>query len=199
MLGMHGTRAANYAMDEADLIVRDRRPLRRPHHRQAVRVRAAGEVHPHRRRPGRDLQERPGAHPDRRRRQEHPRRASTAEYRALERRPGAAGGVVGADRAAGASSTRCAYEDSTDAEIKPQYMVQALYEATGGDAIVTSDVGQHQMWAAQYFHFAAAAPLDQLRRPRARWASACRPRWARRSACPDDAGRAASPATARSR
>jgi acetolactate synthase-1/2/3 large subunit len=46
------------------------------------------------------------------------------------------------------------YEDSSDAEIKPQYMVQALYEATGGDAIVTSDVGQHQMWAAQYFHFA---------------------------------------------
>ena len=32
-------------------------------------------------------------------------------------------------------------------------MVQALYEATGGDAIVTSDVGQHQMWAAQYYHF----------------------------------------------
>ena len=33
-------------------------------------------------------------------------------------------------------------------------MVQALYEATGGDAIVTSDVGQHQMWAAQYYDFA---------------------------------------------
>jgi acetolactate synthase-1/2/3 large subunit len=45
------------------------------------------------------------------------------------------------------------YTDSSDAEIKPQYMIQALYEATGGDAIVTSDVGQHQMWAAQYFDF----------------------------------------------
>ena len=33
-------------------------------------------------------------------------------------------------------------------------MVRALYEATGGDAIVTSDVGQHQMWAAQYYDFA---------------------------------------------
>ena len=44
---------------------RDRRPLRRPHHRQAERVRAAGEVHPHRHRPGRDLQERARAHPDR--------------------------------------------------------------------------------------------------------------------------------------
>jgi acetolactate synthase-1/2/3 large subunit len=46
------------------------------------------------------------------------------------------------------------YDDSTDNEIKPQYMIQALYEATGGDAIVTSDVGQHQMWTAQYYHFA---------------------------------------------
>jgi acetolactate synthase I/II/III large subunit len=32
-------------------------------------------------------------------------------------------------------------------------MVEAVYEATGGDAIITSDVGQHQMWTAQYFHF----------------------------------------------
>jgi acetolactate synthase I/II/III large subunit len=47
------------------------------------------------------------------------------------------------------------YEDSSDSEIKPQYMIQALYEATGGQAIVTSDVGQHQMWAAQYYDFPA--------------------------------------------
>ena len=45
------------------------------------------------------------------------------------------------------------YDDSDDSTIKPQYMIQALYEATGGNAIVTSDVGQHQMWSAQYFHF----------------------------------------------
>jgi acetolactate synthase-1/2/3 large subunit len=45
------------------------------------------------------------------------------------------------------------YDDSTDGEIKPQYMVQALFEATRGEAIITSDVGQHQMWAAQYYHF----------------------------------------------
>jgi acetolactate synthase I/II/III large subunit len=49
-----------------------------------------------------------------------------------------------------------AYEDSADNEIKPQYMVQALFEATGGEAIVTSDVGQHQMWAAQYYDFPKA-------------------------------------------
>ena len=45
------------------------------------------------------------------------------------------------------------YEDTTDTEIQPQRAVQALYEATGGEAIVTSDVGQHQMWAAQYYDF----------------------------------------------
>jgi acetolactate synthase I/II/III large subunit len=46
-----------------------------------------------------------------------------------------------------------AYSDSTDNEIKPQRAIQAIYEATGGDAIVTSDVGQHQMWTAQYYAF----------------------------------------------
>ncbi len=37
--------------------------------------------------------------------------------------------------------------------IKPQYVVEKIYELTGGDAIVATDVGQHQMWVAQYFKF----------------------------------------------
>ena len=37
--------------------------------------------------------------------------------------------------------------------IMPQYVVEKLWEVTGGDAIITSDVGQHQMWAAQYYKF----------------------------------------------
>ena len=37
--------------------------------------------------------------------------------------------------------------------IKPQYVVEKLWEVTKGDAYVTSDVGQHQMWAAQYYRF----------------------------------------------
>ncbi len=37
--------------------------------------------------------------------------------------------------------------------IMPQYVVEKLYEVTGGDAFITSDVGQHQMWAAQYYKF----------------------------------------------
>ena len=38
-------------------------------------------------------------------------------------------------------------------EIKPQYVVDKLYELTRGDAIITTEVGQNQMWAAQYYHF----------------------------------------------
>ncbi len=45
-----------------------------------------------------------------------------------------------------------AYKTSTDV-IKPQAVVEAVWRLTHGDAFVTSDVGQHQMWAAQYYHF----------------------------------------------
>ena len=41
----------------------------------------------------------------------------------------------------------------TEGVIKPQTVIEALYEVTKGEAIVTSDVGQHQMWAAQYYQF----------------------------------------------
>ena len=37
--------------------------------------------------------------------------------------------------------------------IKPQYVVEKLYEMTKGEAIITTEVGQNQMWAAQYYHF----------------------------------------------
>ena len=44
------------------------------------------------------------------------------------------------------------FSESTEL-IKPQSVVQKLWEVTGGDAYITSDVGQHQMWAAQYYGF----------------------------------------------
>lgn len=47
----------------------------------------------------------------------------------------------------------CLKYDRNSPIIKPQYVVEKLYEITHGDAIVTSDVGQHQMWAAQYYKF----------------------------------------------
>ncbi len=41
----------------------------------------------------------------------------------------------------------------SDDEIKPQYVVEKIYEITKGDAIITTEVGQNQMWAAQFFKY----------------------------------------------
>ena len=50
-------------------------------------------------------------------------------------------------------NTDClAYKDDGSV-IKPQLVIQKLHEVTKGDAFITSDVGQHQMWAAQYYPF----------------------------------------------
>ena len=47
----------------------------------------------------------------------------------------------------------CLKYPSSDEVIKPQAVVEKLWEITKGDAFITSDVGQHQMWAAQYYGF----------------------------------------------
>ncbi len=49
-------------------------------------------------------------------------------------------------------TTPLKYEQKEDI-IKPQYVVEKLYEITEGQAIVTTEVGQNQMWTAQYYHF----------------------------------------------
>jgi len=151
MLGMHGMRQANYAMDEADLIV-------------AIGARFDDRV------TGKLSEFAPRAkfvHID----------IDPAE---ISKNIPAHIPIVGDTRnilprltaeyrAAGADPQRLeewwhridgwkeryplTYEDSTDNEIKPQFMIEALYEATGGEAIICSDVGQHQMWAAQRYPF----------------------------------------------
>ena len=52
----------------------------------------------------------------------------------------------------------CLHYDRDSHAIKPQYVIEQLYQVTKGDAFITSDVGQHQMWAAQYY------PFDKPRR-----------------------------------
>jgi len=52
----------------------------------------------------------------------------------------------------------CLKYDRNSKIIKPQFVLEKLYEVTAGDAFITSDVGQHQMWAAQFYKF------DQPRR-----------------------------------
>jgi acetolactate synthase I/II/III large subunit len=156
MLGMHGTRTANYAMDSADLIVAvgarfdDRitgklsefAPRAKFVHIDVDPAEISKNVPAHIPIVGDAADVLPKL---------------TREYRALQ-----------------ADSSRLEewwqqiaqwqerhplrYEDSVDSEIKPQFMIEAMFEATGGDAIITSDVGQHQMWCAQYYNF------DQPRR-----------------------------------
>ncbi len=47
----------------------------------------------------------------------------------------------------------CLRYDTKSELIKPQFVLEQLYKLTKGDAFVTSDVGQHQMWAAQFYKF----------------------------------------------
>jgi acetolactate synthase-1/2/3 large subunit len=151
MLGMHGTRAANYAMDEADLIVAigarfdDRitgklsefAPRAKFIHIDVDPAEISKNVPAHIPIVGDAKKVLPKL---------------TREYRALETDSSRLDGWWERIRN-WRDKHPLRYDDSEDSEIKPQYMIEALYEATGGDAIITSDVGQHQMWAAQYYHF----------------------------------------------
>jgi acetolactate synthase I/II/III large subunit len=149
--GMHGTRTANYAMDEADLIIAvgarfdDRvtgklsefAPRAKFIHIDIDPAEISKNVPAHIPIVGDAKRILPKL---------------TREYRALE--PDATRLESWWQRIAGWQERYpLTYEDSTDSEIKPQYMIEAMFEVTGGNAIVTSDVGQHQMWAAQYYPF----------------------------------------------
>jgi acetolactate synthase-1/2/3 large subunit len=154
MLGMHGLRAANYAMDEADLIcsigarfddritgkLSEFAPRAKFIHIDVDPAEISKNVPAHIPIVGDAKKVLPKL---------------TREYRALETDPLRL--EAWWQRINGwQEKYPLRYEDSEDSEIKPQRMVEAIYEVTGGEAIVTSDVGQHQMWAAQYYKFPVA-------------------------------------------
>ena len=153
MLGMHGTRAANYAMDEADLIcaVGARFDDRITGKLSEFAPRAKFihiDVDPA------EISKNVPAHIPIVGDAKHVLGKLAIEYRALGADPARLEGWW--TRIDGWREKHpLRYEDSADAEIKPQYLIQALHEATGGEAIVASDVGQHQMWTAQYYDFPA--------------------------------------------
>ena len=152
MLGMHGTRAANYAMDEADLIISvgarfdDR--ITGKLSEFAPRAKFVHiDIDPA------EISKNVPAHIPIVGDAKNVLARLTNEYRALGPDPTRLAGWW--ERIDGwQAQYPLRYADSADGEIKPQFLVEALYEATGGDCILSSDVGQHQMWAAQYFHFA---------------------------------------------
>ncbi|MBF6621142.1 MAG: biosynthetic-type acetolactate synthase large subunit, partial [Patulibacter sp.] len=151
MLGMHGTRAANYAMDEADLIcaigarfddrvtgkLSEFAPRAKFIHIDVDPAEISKNIPAHIPIVGDAAQILPRL---------------TEEYRAL-----------GADASrmdewwqrihAWQARHPLTYEPGENGEIKPQQVIETLYRVTGGEAIVCSDVGQHQMWAAQYYHY----------------------------------------------
>ena len=76
-----------------------------------------------------------------------------AEINALGQEPDGAALAAWWARIDAWRAQKCLAYDRTGALIKPQAVLEALHRITGGNAYVTSDVGQHQMWTAQFYGF----------------------------------------------
>jgi acetolactate synthase I/II/III large subunit len=77
----------------------------------------------------------------------------TKQIKAIKKTPDTAALAKWWDQIDAWRSIKCLSYDRNSALIKPQYVLEKLYELTQGEAFVTSDVGQHQMWAAQFYKF----------------------------------------------
>ncbi len=151
MLGMHGTIEANFAMQHCDVLLAvgarfDDRVIGSPGHfaqnprkiihididpssiskRVKVDVPIVGDV-----------------------------REVLAEILAQVDASGGGAGAIGAwwEQLGTWRSQDCLRYERSETVVKPQHVVETLWNLTGGDIFVTSDVGQHQMWAAQYYRF----------------------------------------------
>ncbi len=151
MPGMHGTRAANYAMDEADLIVAigarfdDRVTGKLSEFAPRAKF-IHIDVDPA------EISKNVPAHIPIVGDAKNVLARLTTEYRALT--PDRARLEDWWSRIEGwRAQYPLGWTDTEDTEIRPQRAIRAVFEATGGDAIITSDVGQHQMWTAQYYDF----------------------------------------------
>ena len=151
MLGMHGTRTANYAMDEADLIcaigarfddritgkLSEFAPRAKFIHIDIDPAEISKNIPAHIPIVGdaKNVLER-----------------LVVEYNALDTDPGRLEEWwqrLGQWQA----QHPLKFEESTSGEIMPQQLIKTIMKITAGDAILCSDVGQHQMWAAQYYDF----------------------------------------------
>ncbi len=150
MLGMHGTYSANHAMDQADLIVAigarfdDRITGKLSEfapHAKVIHI----DVDPA------EISKNVGAHIPIVGDVKQVLPKLTREYRALQTDSSRLDEWWATLRK-WLDEHPLYYEPASDGEIKPQAMIEALHRVAPG-AIVTSDVGQHQMWTAQYFGF----------------------------------------------
>jgi acetolactate synthase-1/2/3 large subunit len=156
MLGMHGTYTANMAMDRADLIVAigarfdDRITGKLDEfapHAKIIHI----DIDPA------EISKNVGAHIPIVGDVKQVLPKLTREYRALQTDSGRLE-AWWAQLRSWLRDHPLYYDASPDGEIKPQSLVETLHNVTDGEAIIASDVGQHQMWAAQYYGF------DQPRR-----------------------------------